>query len=402
MAQLGFAGLAVPLPSDARALASSSRPRIAARRSFGSRPGAVLVPLPPRRRRANGARRSANAVSSSTRESRLAIVACPGAPACPQALGATRERLDSSRRSRAARARGLAACLGLRQGLRAAAAAPRPSSRARRISISFSTAAPTRSPRRGARARCGRAPAGASRRGAAVSGATTTSATARRSTARSFAIIRARRTSRASRPKRSASRCGSSTPAAWSRPPTTSSSRPAPRGGAARAQRRRADPLRRPHGRPRRHPRAAAGGNDVDLHARRPQRRGARAKARHDAHGGGDGALARAARRRGRRHRQCADGAVPPARNARRRRAAPAAIVGMPVGFVGAAESKEALIAQQAVPYIVVRGARAAARWRRRRSMRWRARTNERARASATASASAPAIRNSSPSRPRG
>ena len=34
----------------------------------------------------------------------------------------------------------------------------------------------------------------------------------------------------------------------------------------------------------------------------------------------------------------------------------PAAIIGMPVGFVGAAESKEALSAQQVVPYIVVKG----------------------------------------------
>jgi precorrin-8X/cobalt-precorrin-8 methylmutase len=34
----------------------------------------------------------------------------------------------------------------------------------------------------------------------------------------------------------------------------------------------------------------------------------------------------------------------------------PAAIIGMPVGFVGAAESKEALSAQQAVPCIVVKG----------------------------------------------
>jgi len=38
--------------------------------------------------------------------------------------------------------------------------------------------------------------------------------------------------------------------------------------------------------------------------------------------------------------------------------AAPAAIVGMPVGFVGAAESKEALIADQRVPHLVARGRR--------------------------------------------
>ena len=34
----------------------------------------------------------------------------------------------------------------------------------------------------------------------------------------------------------------------------------------------------------------------------------------------------------------------------------PAAIIGMPVGFVGAAESKEALIADGRVPYLAVRG----------------------------------------------
>jgi precorrin-8X/cobalt-precorrin-8 methylmutase len=35
---------------------------------------------------------------------------------------------------------------------------------------------------------------------------------------------------------------------------------------------------------------------------------------------------------------------------------APAAIIGMPVGFVGAAESKEALIADRRVPFITIRG----------------------------------------------
>lgn len=34
----------------------------------------------------------------------------------------------------------------------------------------------------------------------------------------------------------------------------------------------------------------------------------------------------------------------------------PAAIVGMPVGFVGAAESKEALAAQTRIPFLIVRG----------------------------------------------
>ena len=36
----------------------------------------------------------------------------------------------------------------------------------------------------------------------------------------------------------------------------------------------------------------------------------------------------------------------------------PAAVIGMPVGFVGAAESKEALVADGRVPYLVVRGRR--------------------------------------------
>jgi precorrin-8X/cobalt-precorrin-8 methylmutase len=36
----------------------------------------------------------------------------------------------------------------------------------------------------------------------------------------------------------------------------------------------------------------------------------------------------------------------------------PAAIIGVPVGFVGAAESKQALAAQRCVPFLVVRGRR--------------------------------------------
>ena len=35
-----------------------------------------------------------------------------------------------------------------------------------------------------------------------------------------------------------------------------------------------------------------------------------------------------------------------------------AAVIGVPVGFVGAAESKEALALQKLVPYLVVRGRR--------------------------------------------
>jgi precorrin-8X/cobalt-precorrin-8 methylmutase len=36
----------------------------------------------------------------------------------------------------------------------------------------------------------------------------------------------------------------------------------------------------------------------------------------------------------------------------------PAAVIGMPVGFVGAAESKEALVADGRIPFLVVRGRR--------------------------------------------
>ena len=40
----------------------------------------------------------------------------------------------------------------------------------------------------------------------------------------------------------------------------------------------------------------------------------------------------------------------------------PACVIGMPVGFVGAAESKEALIADGRVPYLASAAAKAAAR----------------------------------------
>jgi precorrin-8X/cobalt-precorrin-8 methylmutase len=38
--------------------------------------------------------------------------------------------------------------------------------------------------------------------------------------------------------------------------------------------------------------------------------------------------------------------------------APPAAVIGVPVGFVGASESKQALAAQTRVPFLVVRGRR--------------------------------------------
>ena len=45
----------------------------------------------------------------------------------------------------------------------------------------------------------------------------------------------------------------------------------------------------------------------------------------------------------------------------------PAAVIGMPVGFVGAAESKEALAAADGVPWAIVAGRMGGAPWRRRR-----------------------------------
>ena len=85
---------------------------------------------------------------------------------------------------------------------------------------------------------------------------------------------------------------------------------------------------------------------------------GARARAPHRQHPQrrGDGAVGRAAGRRGGRDRQRADRAVSPARDARCRRQPPAAVIGLPVGFVGAAESKEALAADGRVPFLIVQG----------------------------------------------
>jgi len=60
---------------------------------------------------------------------------------------------------------------------------------------------------------------------------------------------------------------------------------------------------------------------------------------------------------------QCPDGTVPPARDAARRIPEATAIIGVPVGFIGAAESKQALVAFADehgidIPYLTVRGRR--------------------------------------------
>jgi hypothetical protein len=62
---------------------------------------------------------------------------------------------------------------------------------------------------------------------------------------------------------------------------------------------------------------------------------------------------------RGRRggDRQRPDGPVPPAGDGAGGRTPPAAVLGIPVGFIGAAESKDALAASD-LEFLVVRGRR--------------------------------------------
>ncbi len=98
-------------------------------------------------------------------------------------------------------------------------------------------------------------------------------------------------------------------------------------------------------------------GNDVICTLNDPARAGSRALARHHADGGRRRALARPARpvrswRSAMRRRRCSD--LLELIDAGWPR--PAAIIGMPVGFVGAAELKEALLAHGGVPALVVRG----------------------------------------------
>jgi precorrin-2 C20-methyltransferase/precorrin-3B C17-methyltransferase len=56
----------------------------------------------------------------------------------------------------------------------------------------------------------------------------------------------------------------------------------------------------------------------------------------------------------------------------------PAAVLGIPVGFIGAAESKDALAAHGGLEHLVVRGRRGGSRSPRPRSTRWRASANDR------------------------
>ena len=110
-----------------------------------------------------------------------------------------------------------------------------------------------------------------------------------------------------------------------------------------------------------------------------------------------------ASRRRGRGVRQCADGLVPSARNARRRRAAP----GADHRHAGRLRRRGGIEGGGRSPTGAFRSspcaaARAAAPWRRPRSTLSRAKRNEHAPAGFMASGSAPAIPNFSRSRPCG
>ena len=102
----------------------------------------------------------------------------------------------------------------------------------------------------------------------------------------------------------------------------------------------------------------------------------------HDAHGRGDRALGAASRRRGRRDRQRADRAIPPARTDCRRRAATgrdhrhAGRLRRRGRIEGGADRERPAGDRRCA------AAKAAARWPRPRSTRWRAKRNDRARPS--------------------
>ena len=100
--------------------------------------------------------------------------------------------------------------------------------------------------------------------------------------------------------------------------------------------------------------------NEVVCTLSDPQVPGLAERMAHDAHGGGARAVARAAGGLAGGGRQRADGAVPAAGDAWRRAAGrPAAVIGVPVGFIGAAESKLALAEHPAaLEHVVVHGRR--------------------------------------------
>ena len=140
--------------------------------------------------------------------------------------------------------------------------------------------------------------------------------------------------------------------------------RPRPVGGRDRGRPRRArpgraDPLRRRDGVPRHHLVAAAAAEQDRLPAERAAHAPHRRARRHDPLGGAGRSVERRHGRRHRRHRQCADGAVPPLERIDEGAARPALIVGLPVGFVGAAESKAELVRDpRGIPFVTLTGRR--------------------------------------------
>ena len=147
-----------------------------------------------------------------------------------------------------------------------------------------------------------------------------------------------------------------------SSPPPAPRSRPARRSSAMPRWWRMASPARgcRPN-------------NEVICTLRDPRTAELAGRDRQHALGRRDRALGRPARRRAGGDRQRADRAVPSARKDRATAAPkPAAIIGMPVGFVGAAESKDAL-AEQSLRHAVRHRARPHGRQRHDRRRRQRA-----------------------------
>ena len=136
-------------------------------------------------------------------------------------------------------------------------------------------------------------------------------------------------------------------------------SRDVRRGRRRGAPGRRADPVRCADGGRRRHPGAAAGRERGDLHARRPARAGSGRRdwappARPPRWSCGASTCRAASSRSATRRPRCSA-----CSNCSTRACAPpAAVIGIPVGFVGAAESKEALARDGRVPFVVVHGRR--------------------------------------------
>ena len=194
---------------------------------------------------------------------------------------------------------------------------------------------------------------------------------------RSFAIIRSEADLARFSPDEAASPCESSTLAAWWRSPATSCSPPASSRRRVARCCRHADLLRFEDGGERHHPRPASGQNEIICTLAIRDRRAAprvsapRAPPPPLTFGaiGSAGALVAIGNAPTALFRllELLDAGAPK----------PAAVIGMPVGFVGAAESKEALAAHGSVPFLIVRAARAAAPWRSPPSTRSRARLSD-------------------------